>query len=42
MEYKGEFQNNWKYNGKGYNHSGNILYQLIKGNENIKLYDECC
>ena len=31
MEYKGEFRYNRKWNGKGYNENGNIIYELING-----------
>ena len=40
MEYEGEYLNNKKYNGKGYDESGNIIYELINGNGKVKEYDE--
>ena len=29
-----------KYNGKGYDENGNIIYELINGNWKVKEYDE--
>ena len=39
MEYEGEFLYNKKYNGKGYNKNGNIIYKLINGSGKIKEYN---
>ena len=39
MEYEGEFRYNRKWNGKGYDTSGNIIYELINGNYKVKEYD---
>ena len=38
MEYEGEFLYNIKYNGKGYDENGNIIYELINGNGKVKEY----
>jgi len=38
LEYEGEFRYNRKWNGKGYDTSGNIIYKLINGNGKIKEY----
>ena len=38
MEYEGEFRYNRKWNGKGYDTSGNIIYELINGNGKVKEY----
>ena len=38
MEYEGEFRYDKKWNGKGYDESGNIIYELINGNGKIKEY----
>ena len=40
LEYEGEFLYNKKYNGKGYDKNGNIIYELKNGNRNVKEYDE--
>ena len=41
MEYEGEFLYNKKWNGKGYDENGNIIYELINGNGSVKeYYDE--
>ena len=42
MEYEGEFRYNRKWNGKGYDTSGNIIYELINGNGKIKEYYYDC
>ena len=39
MIFEGEYLNGKKWNGKGYDKKGNIIYQLNNGNGNIKLYD---
>ena len=38
IEYEGEYFNNKKYNGKGYDENGNIIYELISGNGKVKEY----
>ena len=38
MEYEGEFLYDQKWNGKGYDDSGNIIYELINGNGKVKEY----
>ena len=38
MEYEGEFLYNNKFNGKGYDEKGNIIYELINGNGKVKEY----
>jgi len=38
LEYEGEFLYERKYNGKGYDNNGNIIYELINGNVKIKEY----
>ena len=38
LEYVGEYLYNRKFNGKGYNENGNIIYELINGNGNVKEY----
>ena len=40
MEYEGEFRYNKKWNGKGYNKNGNIIYELTKGNGKVKEYND--
>ena len=37
MEYEGEYIIN-KYNGKGYDEDGNIIYELKNGNGKVKEY----
>ena len=39
MEYEGEYLNEMKWNGKGYDKDGNIIYELINGNGKVKEYD---
>ena len=39
LEYEGEFLYNRKYNGKGYDKNGNIVYELINGNGKVKEYN---
>ena len=36
--YQGEFLYDKKWNGKGYDENGNIIYELINGNGNVKEY----
>ena len=38
MEYEGEYLYDKKYNGKGYDENGNIIYELINGNGKVKEY----
>ena len=38
MEYQGEFRYDRKWNGKGYDENGNIIYELINGNGKVKEY----
>ena len=40
IEFEGEFKNGEKWDGKGYDIKGNLIYQLINGNGNIKTYDD--
>ena len=39
MEYEGEFLYDRKWNGKGYDENGNIIYELVNGNGKVKEYD---
>ena len=38
LEYEGEYLFNRKYNGKGYDSKGNIIYELNNGNGKVKEY----
>ena len=38
LEYEGEFLFDKKWDGKGYNKNGNIIYELHNGNGNVKEY----
>ena len=38
MEYEGEFLYEKKWNGKGYDKNGNVIYELINGNGKVKEY----
>ena len=40
MEYEGNLNNNKKWNGKGYDTNGNVIYELINGNGKVKEYNE--
>ena len=40
MEFEGEFRYNKKWNGKGYDENGNIIYELINGNGKVKEYND--
>ena len=40
LEYEGEYLYDKKWNGKGYDKDGNIIYELINGNGQVKEYDE--
>ena len=39
MEFEGEYINNKKWNGKGFDENGNIRYELINGKDKVKEYD---
>ena len=39
MEYEGEYLYDKKWNSKGYDGNGDIIYELIKGNGKVKEYD---
>ena len=39
LEYEGDYLFYNKYNGKGYDENGNIIYELKNGNGKIKEYD---
>ena len=39
MLFEGEYLNDKKWNGKGYNNIGNEIHELINGNGKIKEYD---
>jgi len=41
LEYEGQYLYNRKWNGKGYDENGNIIYELFNGNGKVKEYDEC-
>ena len=36
LEYKGDYLYAIKYNGKGYDENGNIIYELINGTGKLK------
>ena len=38
MEYEGEFLYAYKYNGKGYDENGKVIYELINGKGKVKEY----
>ena len=38
LEYKGDYLYDKKWNGKGYDSNGNIIYELINGKGNVKEY----
>ena len=40
LEYEGEYLYNKKWNGKGYDENGNIIYELFNGNGKVKEYDD--
>ena len=40
LEYEGEFLYGIKWNGKGYDEKGNIIYELNNGCGRIKEYDD--
>jgi len=39
LEYEGEYLYDRKWNGKGYDENGMIIYELINGNGKVKEYD---
>ena len=38
LEFEGDYLYNKRWNGKGYDENGNIIYELINGNGQIKEY----
>ena len=40
MAFEGEYRYNKKWNGKGYDEKGNIIYELINGNGKVKEYSD--
>ena len=40
LEFEGEFRNEKKWNGKGYDKNGKIIYQLIHGRGNKKEFNK--
>jgi len=38
LEYEGNYLNNKKWNGKGYDENAKVIYELINGNGKIKEY----
>ena len=38
LEFEGDYQYDKKWNGKGYDENGNVIYELINGNEKVKEY----
>ena len=42
MEYEGEYLYGKKWNGKGYDENGKIIYELIDGNGKSKEYWNNC
>ena len=40
LEYEGEYLYERKWNGKGYDENGNIIYELINGNGKVKEYED--
>ena len=38
LEFEGEYLNGKKWKGNGYDHAGNIIYELNKGKGNVKEY----
>ena len=39
LEYEGEYLYGKKFNGKGYDENGNVIYEIIKGDGNVKEYE---
>ena len=39
MIFEGEYKNDLRWNGKGYDDNNNILYELKNGNGYIKIYN---
>ena len=42
LVFEGEYSSDKKYNGKGYDEKGNIIYELKNGNGNVSEYDVDC
>ena len=40
LEYEGEYLYDKKYNGKGYDEYGNIIYELKNGTGKVKEYED--
>ena len=40
LEFEGEYLFNKKWNGKGYDEEGNIIYELKNGNGKVKEYND--
>ena len=40
LVYEGEYLFDKKYNGKGYDKNGNIIYELMNGNGQVKEYND--
>ena len=40
LEFEGEYLYDKKWNGKGYDENGNIIYELINGNGKVKEYGD--
>ena len=40
LEYEGKYLFDKKWNGKGYDENGNIIYELINGTGKVKEYNE--
>ena len=39
LEFEGEYLFNKKFNGRGYDENGNVIYKLINGKGNVRLYN---
>ena len=42
LEFEGEYSHHKKWNGKGYDENGNVIYELINGNGKVKEYYYNC
>ena len=40
MKFEGEYLNGNRWNGKGYDHDNNVIYELKDGKGNVKLFDD--
>ena len=40
LEFEGDYLYEHKWNGKGYDENGNVIYELINGNGKVKEYDD--